>query len=80
MANLTLYVPDSLRARMNEFKGVRWSAVVRSVVEEKISDFEAANALAAKSVLTVSDVERLTRVVNASGGRHAEELLNETSG
>ncbi len=78
MANITLFVPDELKERMNEHPEMRWSRAIRSIIERTLDDFEEAEKLARKSKLTKEGVERLSAEVNAEAGKHAEALLNES--
>ncbi len=77
MANITLYVPDELKKRMDEHKEMRWSMAIRSIIEQKLDDFEEVERLAQKSRLTEADVKRLADKVNEAAGKHAERLLHE---
>jgi hypothetical protein len=78
MANLTLYVPDDLKKRMDSVVDVSWSGAVRSFIERKLDDLEEANRLARSSKLTPEDVRRLAVSVNRKLGVHARKLLDET--
>lgn len=75
MANITLFVPDELKKRMDGHKEIRWSRAVRDIIEQKLDDFEEAKQAAKKSTLSLEDVDRLAGEVNDSAGRHAEYLL-----
>ena len=77
MANVTLFVPDDLKHRMDEHEHVRWSRVIRTIIEQKLDDFDDADRLALKSKLTEKDVRHLAAKVDAAMGRHAEALLDE---
>lgn len=78
MANITLFIPDQLKKRVErEYPEIRWSRVVRNIIEHKLDDLEVANRLALKSRLTLKDVEFLAGKVNEAAGKHAEELLDE---
>ncbi len=44
---------------MSRFRGVRWSSVVRSILEQQIDELEAAEKIASKSKLTEADVREL---------------------
>ena len=78
MANLTLFIPDRLKRRMKKHQHVRWSRAIRSIIEQKLEDFEESERLAQKSTLTVRDVKRLAAKVDAAMGRHAKALFNES--
>jgi len=80
MANLTLFLPDELKDRMEEHKQIRWSQVVRNIIQEELEDLEETERLAKKSRLTAQDVNTLSKKVDEAMGKHAEALLNEASG
>ncbi len=80
MANITLYVPDELKKRMNEHKEMRWSMAIRNVIEEKLDELEEFESLIKKSRLTEKEAMELANKVNEAMGRRAEALLNETRG
>ncbi len=65
---------------MDQHKEIRWSNAIRSIIEQKLADFEEAQRLVQKSKLTMKDVERLSAQVDKAMGKHAEVLLNEIRG
>ncbi|MBI5036081.1 hypothetical protein HZC09_01940 [Candidatus Micrarchaeota archaeon] len=77
MANITLFVPDELKKRMAEHEHLRWSSVIRSIIEQRLADFEEAEELAKESNLTPEDVGRIAAEVGEAVGRHAEHLLKK---
>ena len=38
MANITLFVPDELKKRMNARTDVRWSRAIRNIIERELDD------------------------------------------
>lgn len=78
MANVTLFVPDDLKKRMESRRDVKWSNAVRTAIEQKLDGFEEADRLASKSRLSEEDVRRLSEEVDDSMGRHARKLLAKT--
>jgi len=66
MPNLTLTVPEDLHRRMKRHPEVKWSEVVRRILASKVRDLERMDRLAAKSVLTVEDVDALDHLVKES--------------
>lgn len=80
MANITLFVPDDLKKRMEGHPEVRWSRAIRSIIERELDDMEEADKLAKKSRLTEQDARKFAEMVNEKLGKRAEELLNEISG
>ena len=79
MANITLYIPDELKQKMDKHKEMRWSMAIRSIIEEKLEKLERTNKLASKSELTWEDVRILSHKVNKGMGKRARELLSEAS-
>ncbi len=75
MANITLYLPDELKRRAEKQTHIRWSAVVRSIIERTLDDLEEADRLAQESGLTEEDVEELSRKVKKGMGKRAEAML-----
>ena len=77
MGNLTLAISDETKKRMGRFHSVKWSNAVRVIIERKLDDFEEAQKLSKKSLLSEKDVEELSLKVDASMAKHAKRLLNE---
>ena len=80
MANITLFIPDSIKKRMVQHKDVKWSNAVRTIIESKLDKLEKVERLIAGTKFTEKDAEELASKVNKGMGRHARELLNEISG
>lgn len=78
MANFTMFLSDALKKRMKVHSHVRWSSAIRSIIERKLDDLEAAERLAQKSRITQEDVKRIALAINSAGGRHAKVLFNES--
>ncbi len=64
---------------MERHASVKWSRAVRTIIEGTLDDFEEAERLAKKSVLTGADIEFLSAKVENEMGRHARKLLNESN-
>ncbi len=77
MPNITLAISDETRKKMDAHSHIKWSNVVRSIILQKLEDFEAAEKLAKKSRLTEKDISKLAEKINRAMGKHAEALLNE---
>ena len=80
MTNITLSIPAELKHKMDKHKEIRWSNAIRSLIEQKLADFDEAQQLVKKSKLTMKDVELLSAQVDKAMGKHAEALLNEIRG
>ena len=67
MANVSLTVPDKLKAKMDKFRWINWSEVAReeAIKREMLhEDFEEFNKIVSKSKLTEKDALELAREVN----------------
>lgn len=40
MGNVTLYIPDDLHAKMKEFKELKWTQIIREMIERKLKELE----------------------------------------
>ena len=55
MANITLSIPDILYKKMKNHTEVRWSEIVRQIIQKRLEDFELMEKLVSKSKLTEKD-------------------------
>ncbi len=65
MVSLTLSVSGDLKKRMARHRDIKWSELVRSVIEQQLDEIEEADRLMATSKLTEKDVEELAAMVDA---------------
>ena len=66
MANVSLTVPDELKAKMDKFRWINWSEVAReeAIRREMLHEnFEEFNRIVSKSKLTDEDAMRLAKEV-----------------
>ena len=80
MANLSLAVPDELKAKMDKFQWINWSEVSRekAIKHENLHEgFEEFNRIVSKSKLTEKDAMELAREVNAGMHRKLKKLHPE---
>ncbi len=63
MANITLTVPEDLRAELQTHKEVNWSEVMRKAMREHLRKMHIADAIASKSKLTQRDIAELDKLV-----------------
>jgi hypothetical protein len=66
MTNITLAIPDELRARMRKHSEIRWSEVVRKAINQKIEDLEIMKKITKKSRLTDAEVKELADKIDSS--------------
>jgi len=79
MPNMTLAIDNETMERMKKHPEIKWSSVVRTVIKQRLEDFEVAEKLAQKSFLTEKDVEMLTKKSEISAAKLARKLLNESN-
>lgn len=63
MTNITLSVPDELLRRMRKFDEIKWSAIVRKIIEQKVRDLEMLEKITSKSRLTREDAEEINKEI-----------------
>ncbi|OIO24597.1 hypothetical protein AUJ14_05690 [Candidatus Micrarchaeota archaeon CG1_02_55_22] len=80
MKNLTLAIPDDLKARMDARPEINWSAAVRVVLQKTIDDFDRLEAVLSKSRFTQADADGLAATMDAGMAAHARKLLNAPRG
>jgi len=66
MVNMTLSVPEELKAVMNKHLEINWSEVARQAFKEKASQIELLDAIASKSKLTEQDALELGKKIKLS--------------
>jgi len=59
MANITLAIPNDLHGKMRKHSEIRWSELVRAILEKRIMQLELMERLASKSKLTQEDAEEI---------------------
>ncbi|NOZ77469.1 MAG: hypothetical protein GXO65_07445 [Euryarchaeota archaeon] len=63
MVNMTLSIPEELHRLMKKHSYIKWSEVARQAIRERARDLELLDKLAAKSLLTMEDVEELDEII-----------------
>lgn len=63
MTNLTLSIPDDLKAKMSQFPEINWSEVARQAILEKTRVLGQMQALFSKSQLTEHDTLTIGREI-----------------
>ena len=61
--NLTLSIPDDLKAKMSLFPNVDWSEVARHAIWEKVRVLEQTQRLLSRSTLTEQDALTIGRTI-----------------
>ncbi|MBI4360234.1 hypothetical protein HY572_00495 [Candidatus Micrarchaeota archaeon] len=80
MVNVTLSIPPKLKAKMSKMNYVNWSAVIRSIIEKKIEDFEVAEKLLSKSRFSEADLKKFMVGVDEDFRQEGRRLLDEAHG
>lgn len=73
--NFTLSLPDELKKRMDEHDEIRWSNVVRNILEQKLDDFDKLERLLAKSQLNNEHLVELKKKVDDDARKYVRELM-----
>lgn len=76
MVSLTLSISENLKKRMSEHSEIKWSELVRSIIQHQIEEIEEAERIVSRSRLTEKDVEDLALSVDES---MAKRWKSETS-
>ena len=63
MTNLTLSIPDDLKAKMIRFPEINWSEVARQAIMEKTRLLEQMQQLLSRSKLTEQDALKIGRAI-----------------
>jgi hypothetical protein len=69
MVSITLSVPEDLKREMDSFPEMKWSAVAREAIKNRVLLMQRFKELTKNSTLTEEDAIRLGRMVNASAAR-----------
>ncbi|MFH1055594.1 MAG: hypothetical protein V1744_05830 [Candidatus Altiarchaeota archaeon] len=69
MANMTLSIPDGIHIEMKRYSEVRWSAVARRAIVDKLETLRMADQLAFKSKLTQKDVDEFSRKIKSEASK-----------
>ena len=63
MTNLTLSIPDDLKAKMVRFPEINWSEVARQAIQEKTRVLEQMQQVFSRSTLTDQDALKIGREI-----------------
>ena len=66
MPNITLSIPDKLHKEMKKYPEIKWSAVARRAIEERIDDLNFIQEKTSKSTLTKREIIDLSKKVNSA--------------
>lgn len=58
MPNMTLAIPDELKARMDRYREINWSEVARQAIDQRVLMMDKLNTLLSKSQLTDADIDK----------------------
>ncbi len=59
MANITLAIPDSLHKKLREHNEIRWSEVVRKILQRNLEHLEIMDDIVKRSKFTKKDAEKI---------------------
>lgn len=61
---MTFSIPAKVKRRARKMRGVNWSAVVTKAIEEQLAQLELMDRIAAKSKLTLEDVDEIADAID----------------
>ncbi len=79
MTNITLAITAELKKQMEKHSSIKWSSVIRNIIEQKLKDFAEADNIARKSRFSVKDWNKINQKISKSAAKHAEALLHESN-
>ncbi len=59
MANITLTIPENLHKKLKQRNEIRWSEVVRRILQKNVEQLEVMDEIVKKSKLTKQDIEEI---------------------
>lgn len=66
MANITLAIPDSLHKRLKEHNEIRWSEVIRQMLQKNLEQLETMDEIVKKSKFTEKDAREVADKIDSS--------------
>ena len=75
MANITLVIPEDLKAELKEHEEVNWSAVIRNAVAEKLESMHEIDLNRSKNAAKIIDGLRKSGAFDK--GKSSTEIIRE---
>ena len=66
VANITLTIPNILHEKIRRHSEIRWSEVIRQLLQKKIEQLELINQIVNKSKLTQKDVDEISEKIDSN--------------
>ena len=66
VANITLTIPNILHEKIRRHSEIRWSEVIRQLLQKKIEQLELMNQIVNKSKLTQKDVDEISEKIDSN--------------
>ena len=73
MVNVTISVPNDLKALIDRHPELNWSEIARQAWREKVHQFELLNQITAKSRATEEDIMELAQLLKQSIAKRHEK-------
>ena len=74
MANITLAIPDNLHKRLRKHNEIRWSEVIRQMLQKNLDQLEIMDEIVKKSKFTEKDAKEIgDRIKRGIARRHGLE-------
>ncbi|MBU1252040.1 MAG: hypothetical protein KJ905_04030 [Nanoarchaeota archaeon] len=65
MVNITLAIPDELHKKLKVHSEIRWSEVIRRILEKRLEDLEMMDKIVSRSKFSESDIEEIGEKIKA---------------
>ncbi len=66
MANITLKIPNDLHEKIRNHAEIRWSEVIRQLLQKKIEQLELMNQIIKKNKLTKEDIDEISKKIDSN--------------
>jgi hypothetical protein len=66
MVNITLAIPDSLHKKLKEHNEIRWSEVIRQVLQKNLEQLELMDEIVKKSRFTEKNAKEISDKIDSS--------------
>jgi len=73
MPNITLAIPEEIHELMKKHNEIRWSEIARRAIVREVERLSIMDKIAAKSKLTMKDIEKINDKVKESFHRRYAE-------
>ena len=77
MVNVTIAVPDNLKAKMDQRPEMNWSELARRAWKKQLENLEWMDELTAKPDISDEEILKISRKINKAAARRFDEGLKQ---